>query len=91
MLNDKILNNYFLNSGGCIVFNGGELMVIMKEFYCLVDGLEDWLKVFFLMYYQGFKYEEIVQEFDIFLGMVKSWIFFVCKKLQEGLKGMYQF
>ena len=42
------------------------------------------------MHYQGFKYEEIAQELDIPLGTVKSRIFFARKKLQEGLKGMYQ-
>ncbi|MCR9099078.1 MAG: RNA polymerase sigma factor [bacterium] len=88
-LNDKTPNNYFLNSGGRTVLNGGESTVTMNELSRLVDGLEDWLKVPFLMHYQGFKYEEIAQELDIPLGTVKSRIFFARKKLQEGLKGMY--
>ncbi len=89
-LNDHTNNNYFLNSGDRTAFNGGESVVTMKELTKLVDGLEDWLKVPFMMHYQGFKYDEIATELDIPLGTVKSRIFFARKKLQQGLKGMYQ-
>ena len=89
-LNDKTPNNYFLNSGGRTVQNLGESEMTLKEVTTLIASLEDWMKVPFLMHYQGFKYEEIATELDIPLGTVKSRIFFARKKLQESLRAMYQ-
>lgn len=88
-LNDSTHNNYFLNSGTSTVYNLGESEVIIKEVEKLVDSLEDWLKVPFLMHFQGFKYEEIATKLAIPLGTVKSRIFFARKKLQESLRVMY--
>ncbi|MCB0584502.1 MAG: RNA polymerase sigma factor [Phaeodactylibacter sp.] len=89
-LNDKTNNNYFLNSGGRTVHNLGESVVTLNEVNRLIDSLEDWMKVPFLMHYQGFKYEEIATELDIPLGTVKSRIFFARKRLQESLQALYQ-
>ena len=89
-LNDKTNNNYFLNSGGRTVHNLGESVVTLNEVNRLIDSLEDWMKVPFLMHYQGFKYEEIATELDIPLGPVKSRIFFARKRLQESLQALYQ-
>ncbi|MCB0558748.1 MAG: RNA polymerase sigma factor [Lewinellaceae bacterium] len=89
-LNDKTDNNYFLNSGGRTVHNLGESEVTLQEVTGLIDSLEDWMKVPFLMHYQGFKYDEIAEELDIPLGTVKSRIFFARRKLQESLRVMYQ-
>lgn len=87
-LNDQTPNNYFINSSRQ-VYNGGESAVTMKELGGIVDRLEEWLKVPFMMHYQGFKYDEIAQELEIPLGTVKSRIFFARKKLQESLQQMY--
>ena len=87
-LNDNTHNNYFLNSGNRTVHNLGESEVMVKEIKKLIGSLEDWLKVPFLMHFQGFKYDEIATELDIPLGTVKSRIFFARKKLQESLRVM---
>ena len=89
-LNDNTDNNYFLNSGARTVHNLGESEVTLQEVTGLIASLEDWMKVPFLMHYQGFKYDEIAQELDIPLGTVKSRIFFARRKLQESLRVMYQ-
>ncbi len=91
VLNDGTHNSYFLNSGSEAVFNLGETEVTIKEITALIDSLEDWVKVPFLMYYQGYKYDEIAEELDIPLGTVKSRIFFARKRLKESLRGMYPF
>jgi RNA polymerase sigma-70 factor (ECF subfamily) len=88
-LNDHTPNNYFLNASSRNVYNGGESAVTMKELTGIIERLEDWLKVPFMMHYQGFKYDEIAEELDIPLGTVKSRIFFARKKLQESLGQLY--
>ncbi len=88
-LNDKTDNEYFLNSGTLVVKNHGETNVTIEEIQKIVDALEDWMKVPFLMHYQGYKYDEIAEALDIPLGTVKSRIFFARKKLQEALSDMY--
>lgn len=88
-LNDKTDNEYFINSGHLTVENFGEASVTIEEIHQIVDALEDWLKVPFMMHYQGFKYDEISEALDIPLGTVKSRIFFARKKLQTTLSEMY--
>lgn len=89
-LNDQSTNNYLLNTGSRTVNNSGESNVTTDELWHLVHSLEDWLKIPFLMHFQGYKYEEIAQELDIPLGTVKSRIFFARRRLQEGVQVMYQ-
>lgn len=89
VLNDYTSNNYLLDAGSQLVDNGGESEVAMKEITSIVEALEDWLKIPFMLHYQGFKYEEIAAELQIPLGTVKSRIFFARKKLQEQLHQMY--
>lgn len=88
-LNDNTDNEYLINSGHFTVKNQGEVSVTIEEIQEIVDALEDWLKVPFLMHYQGYKYDEIAETLDIPLGTVKSRIFFARKKLQGSLAGMY--
>lgn len=88
-LNDKTDNEYLINSGHLTVKNQGEAIVTIEEIQEVVDDLEDWLKIPFLMHYQGYKYDEISEVIDIPLGTVKSRIFFARKKLQESLATMY--
>jgi RNA polymerase sigma-70 factor (ECF subfamily) len=89
-LNDQTTNNYFINSGGQTVANEGEANVTLKEIQHVIDGLEDWLKVPFLLHYQGYKYEEIAVRLEIPLGTVKSRIFFARKKLQASMRTLFQ-
>jgi RNA polymerase sigma-70 factor (ECF subfamily) len=71
------------------VKNTGEGTVTVEEIQKVVNELEDWLKIPFLLHYQGFKYDEIAESLDIPLGTVKSRIFFARKKLQEALRLLY--
>lgn len=90
VLNDNTPNDYFLNSGSRSVYNTGESEVTLKEVTRVVDDLDDWMRIPFLMHYEGYKYDEIAEELNIPLGTVKSRIFFARKRLQESLSGMYQ-
>ncbi len=88
-LQDKTDNDYLLNTGTATVRNAGESSVTTEEIQQVIDQLEDWLKVPFLMYLQGYKYDEIAASMQIPLGTVKSRIFFARRKLQDIITQMY--
>ena len=89
-LNDRTTNDYFIDSGNRTVVNLGESNVTVEELEQMIDRVEDWARIPFLMYYQGYKYEEIANELDIPLGTVKSRIFFARKKLRSMVGSAYQ-
>lgn len=47
----------------------------MQELNAMIDSLEENIRVPFVMHYEGFKYQEIADIFDLPLGTVKSRIF----------------
>ncbi len=89
VLHDATNNDYLLDSGAHTVRNSGESNVTTEEIQGVIDALEDWLKVPFLLYLQGYKYDEIATTMQIPLGTVKSRIFFARKRLQEDITTLY--
>jgi RNA polymerase sigma-70 factor (ECF subfamily) len=83
-------NDFLLNTGDNAVQNSAPGAITFDELYQAVEQLEDWVRIPFLMHYQGFKYEEIAQELQIPLGTVKSRIFFARKKLQDAVRHLYK-
>jgi RNA polymerase sigma-70 factor (ECF subfamily) len=55
---------------------------IMKE----IENLDDLYRIPFVMFYNGYKYEEIAEKLSIPLGTVKSRIFLARKILMEKLR-----
>lgn len=88
-LNDNTSNDYLLDSGQQTVANHGESTVMQEEIIKVVNTLEDWVRVPFLMHFQGFKYEEIADELEVPLGTIKSRIFFARQKLQAQMRRLY--
>ena len=83
---DQTPNNYYLNSGGETILNGGESNAAYKELLGMVAELPEDFKRPFWMAYKGYKYDEIAQKLDAPLGTIKSRIFFARRKL----KAMYE-
>ena len=88
-LNDNTSNDYLLDSGQQTVANHGESTVMQEEIIKVVNTLEDWVRIPFLMHFQGFKYEEIADELEVPLGTIKSRIFFARQKLQAQMRRLY--
>ena len=88
-LNDNTSNDYLLDSGHQTVMNQGESSVMLEEILKVVNTLEDWVRIPFLMHFQGFKYEEIADELEVPLGTIKSRIFFARQKLQAQMRRLY--
>jgi RNA polymerase sigma-70 factor, ECF subfamily len=87
---DSTDNLYYLNSGKDAIDNRGDANVLMNELKVLIEKLDDTIKIPFLMHYQGFKYQEIADHFDLPLGTVKSRIFFARRELKTEIKKRYR-
>lgn len=89
VINDPTENLYYLNSGSHAIDNKGEEQMLIKELQVMIDQLDDVIRVPFLMHYEGYKYQEIAEKFNLPLGTVKSRIFFARRELKEKIKNRY--
>jgi len=87
---DTTDNQYFINSGSNAIPNRGEANILLKELKGMISGLDESIRVPFLMHYQGYKYQEIADHFELPLGTVKSRIFFARKELKHLIQHRYQ-
>lgn len=87
---DATDNNFYINSGSTLVLNDANSSMLMDELQVLVDGLDDSIRIPFLMHYYGYKYQEIADQLDLPLGTVKSRIFFARKELKASVLKNYQ-
>ena len=89
-LHEQTDQTYFFDARNQTVENMGESNMTLEELQTLLEKLEEWARIPFLMYYQGFKYEEIARELDVPLGTVKSRIFFARKRLKSMIGELYK-
>lgn len=89
VINDHSDNQYYLNSLNNSVLNRADSDIMMKELNEMVDSLDDSLKIPFVRYYHGYKYQEIADELKLPLGTVKSRIFFARKALKNMISSHY--
>jgi RNA polymerase sigma-70 factor (ECF subfamily) len=87
-VNDSSDNQYLLNSTREIERNGSERAFLAEDINKAMAGVSKDFTEPFMMYYTGFKYQEIADKLGLPLGTVKSRIFFARKELQERLTEM---
>lgn len=86
---DSTDNLFYINSGSVTIANTGDSNMLMKELTTMIERLDESIKIPFLMHYQGYKYQEIADHFDLPLGTVKSRIFFARKELKALISKRY--
>ena len=90
IVNDNSENQYYLNSINNSISNSAESDIMMDELNGMVESLDDSLRIPFLRYFHGFKYQEIADELELPLGTVKSRIFFARKALKNMIAQHYK-
>lgn len=86
---DTTDNMYFINSSSTIISNGAGTNMQMEELHDMITGLDDTIRVPFVMHYDGYKYQEIADQLELPLGTVKSRIFFARKELKKRIMARY--
>ncbi|MFK7772593.1 MAG: RNA polymerase sigma factor [Saprospiraceae bacterium] len=86
---DSTDNDYYINSGNVVISNKAESNIMMDELTAMIDGMEDGIRIPFMMHYEGFKYQEIADKLELPLGTVKSRIFFARKEMKGLISKRY--
>ena len=87
---DSTDNDYYINSGNVVISNKAESNIMMDELTAMIDGMEDGIRIPFMMHYEGFKYQEIADKLELPLGTVKSRIFFARKEMKGLINNRYE-
>jgi RNA polymerase sigma-70 factor (ECF subfamily) len=88
VITDTSDNQYLLNSTKKVEHNGSEVNFLAADIEKAMQEVSIDFTAPFMMYFNGFKYQEIAEQLNLPLGTVKSRIFFARKELQKKLKGM---
>jgi RNA polymerase sigma-70 factor (ECF subfamily) len=83
---DESENAFHLNSLACSTGNSGETQLALAEIDKAIGDLVESIRIPFLLFYQGYKYDEIAAYLHIPLGTVKSRIFFARRELQQRIR-----
>jgi len=87
VVTDSSENQYLLNSSKKTMSNEGERVFMREIIEKAIDGVSLDFTEPFMMYYKGYKYQEIAEQLELPLGTVKSRIFLARKEIQLRLKG----
>lgn len=82
---DNTPNEFLLNHNQATVTNNAEVSLRMKDIKEAIHNLPDIFKNPFMMYYDGYKYNEIAEALNEPLGTIKSRIHFARKLLKEEI------
>lgn len=82
---DNSSNDFLLNQKQATVGNAAEGSLRMKEIQEAIQQLPEIFKTPFLLYFDGYKYNEIAEALNEPLGTIKSRIHFARKLLKEQL------
>ncbi|MBM3923050.1 MAG: RNA polymerase sigma factor [Sphingomonadales bacterium] len=83
---DNSANDYLLNNAGPVVNNDAESGMRLKEINAAIRNLPEIFKTPFLLYFDGYKYNEIADTLGEPLGTIKSRIHFARKLLKEQIQ-----
>lgn len=78
-INDNMLHQ------GAVEVEPGVRILINETLKTAIDNLKPEMRLIFMKYFEGYKYHEIAEEYDLPLGTVKSRIFLARKELVQFL------
>jgi len=80
----------FINDKNAID-NAAASTIMMNELGSIIDALDFNYRKPFMLFYQGYKYEEIAKDMSLPIGTVKSRIFFARRKLRNSINFHYSY
>lgn len=83
---DGTPNEFYINSPKAIAVNNAIASINIKEMQEVITNLPDIFKDPFLLYFEGFKYNEISEMLNEPLGTIKSRIHFARKLLKTQIE-----
>lgn len=83
---DETENQFYINTLAKTTINDGEVSLGLMEIEKAMSDIDESIRIPFLMYFKGYKYNEIAAHLEIPLGTVKSRIFFARKELQRRIR-----
>ena len=86
VITDTSDNQYLLNSTKKTSNNDGERVFMSEIIENAMNSVNRDFTEPFMLYYKGYKYQEIADQLSLPLGTVKSRIFFARKEIQTKLK-----
>jgi len=86
---DSTENLHFVNSSQYVTKNQGEQNFMMEDIQKALKAIEITFREPFLMYFHGYKYQEISEQLSIPIGTVKNRIHLARKELKDILR-MYK-
>ena len=82
---DNTTNDFLLDHNQHSVINVAEISLTLKDIQTAVNKLPDIFRLPFILYFEGYKYNEIAETLREPLGTIKSRIHFARKLLKEQL------
>ena len=81
-------NQFLIDSMRNKVRNDGENEILKQELNGILKTISQDIAAPFLMYFNGYKYNEIAEQLNLPIGTVKSRIFLARKEMQSKLKSI---
>jgi len=85
-VSDNTTNEFLLNHNQYAIANTAETNLKLKDIQAVVHKLPDIFRVPFMLYFEGYKYNEIADVLKEPLGTIKSRIHFARKLLKEQVE-----
>ncbi len=85
-VNEPLDNMLFAIENKNAVSNSGETHLAVENILSMLEEVGEKYSVPFLMFFDGYEYQEIAKHLDIPMGTVKSRLFFVRKKMKHKIK-----
>ncbi len=86
---DETESKYYINSSALLVQASSESRFDNEYVLEQIAHIDKSYREIFMMHFEGYKYEEIANKFNIPLGTVKSRIFLARRKMKKELKEYY--
>ena len=77
-------------ANGNFINNGAEVSLAMNDLSDMISKVDEKFRVPFLLYYEGYSYDEIAKNLQVPIGTIKSRIFLARKQIKASYKKIHK-